>query len=470
MPLDPSISLAVRPVKIEDPLSMYGKIAAIQGAQQQNALAQFQMQQAQREQEATNALNQAYRDAYNSQTGDIDTNRLRNSLTSGGYGSKLPEIEKRMGEARTQRLAQMKSEGELFDAALKRSRGFLETLDPDDPNAARDYIAWNEANHRDPIIGPVLAARGITSDQSRDRIMREINKPGGLARLIKESKSGAEKFMEMNKPSTHVIDQNGQRQVIQIPGQGGAPTTVGIYADVPMPASVEAQKSRIAKAGATNVSVSTERKYGERFGGLVAEADAAKLAAAEKAPEAAAIADRVIDLIETGNVITGMGANARLQLAKALNLAGSNDSERIRNTEVLVSSLADTTLGAIKSSGLGSGQGFTNTDREFLEKAKAGQLSYDAKSLMQLARLSRLAAEKSADAWNTRVKQIPSAALEGTGIPTEPVIVPKRGKSTPNISSIPKDAIRDLKSGLGTAEEFDSVFGKGAAAKILKGT
>jgi hypothetical protein len=287
-------------------------------------------------------------------------------------------------------------------------------------------MQWHRANHADPVIGKALTARGITVDQSMQRIQQLMQTPGGLARLINESKLGTEKFMEMNKPTTQVVDQSGQRQVIQIPGLGGTPTTVGTYADVPLPAAVEAQKSRIAKSGAPNVNVSTEKKYGERFGGLIADQDAAKLSAAENAPQAAATADRVMDLISTGKVITGTGANARLQLAKALNLAGGTDSEKIRNTEVLVSSLAETTLGAIKSSNLGAGQGFTNADRDFLEKAKAGQLSYDAKSLTELARLSRLAAEKSADSWNNRVKQIPAAALEGTGISTEPIVVPKR--------------------------------------------
>ena len=170
-------------------------------------------------------------------------------------------------------------------------------------------------------------------------------------------------------------------------------------------------------------------------------------------------------MISTGQIITGTGANVRLQMAKALNLAGGNDSEKIRNTEVLISSLAETTLGAIKSSNLGAGQGFTNADRDFLEKAKAGQLTYDAKSLTELARLSRLAAEKSAESWNTRVKKIPASALEGTGISTEPVVIPPRKVSS--VMKIPAGAIEMLKNGTGTREQFDAQFGPGSADRVL---
>jgi hypothetical protein len=467
MAINPNISLAVRGLELQDPLAQYGRVAAIQGAQQQNQLAQLQMQQVQREQESTNALNRAYAEAYNPQTGEIDVNRLRGSLSTGGFGSKLPGVEKGLLEMQTAKTAQQKGESDLLDSKLKQSRGFLDTLDPNNPASAEAYVQWHRANHADPVIGKALTARGITVDQSMQRIQQLMQTPGGLARLINESKLGTEKFMEMNKPTTQVIDQSGQRQVIQIPGLGGTPTTVGTYADVPLPAAVEAQKSRIGKASASQqvVNVSTEKKYGERFGGLIADQDAAKLSAAEAAPQAAATADRVMDLISSGKVITGTGANARLQLAKALNLAGGTDSEKIRNTEVLVSSLAETTLGAIKSSNLGAGQGFTNADRDFLEKAKAGQLSYDAKSLTELARLSRLAAEKSADSWNTRVKQIPASALEGTGISTNPVVVPPR--KTSSVMNIPSAAIDMLKSGAGTREQFDAQFGPGSADRVL---
>lgn len=210
MAVNPAIALGVKGIELQDPLAQYGRVMAIQGAQQQNALAQLQMRQAEREQEATNALNRAYAEAYNPQTGDVDINRLRTSLASGGFGSKLPDIEKKLGEVKTQRLTQAKTEGEVLDAALKRSRGFLETLDPNAPGAAEAYIAWHEANHKDPIIGPALAARGVTADQSRGRIAQLIQTPGGLARLINESKLGTEKFMELNKPQLSTTDVGGE--------------------------------------------------------------------------------------------------------------------------------------------------------------------------------------------------------------------------------------------------------------------
>lgn len=172
------------------------------------------------------------------------------------------------------------------------------------------------------------------------------------------------------------------------------------------------------------VEVSTEKKYGEKFAGNIADSDVALRDAAERAPDTAANANRILSLLQSGQVITGSAANVKLQMAKFLNLGGGNDSEAVTNTEILISSLADSTLGAIKSSGLGSGQGFTDKDREFLERAKSGQITYEAASLKRLAELAHKAAGATADKWNKRVKTIPRSAIEGTGISTEPITVP----------------------------------------------
>jgi len=180
-----------------------------------------------------------------------------------------------------------------------------------------------------------------------------------------------------------------------------------------------------------NVGLSTEKKYGEQFAGNVAKADVDLKEAAERAPEAANTANRIVGLLQSGQVITGSAANVKLQLSKLLRLGGGSESEAITNTEVLLSSLADSTLGAIKSSGLGSGQGFTDKDREFLDRAKAGQITYEATSLKRLAELAHKAAAATAGKWNKRSKTIPKSALEGTGISTENIEVPPLLKSAP---------------------------------------
>ena len=71
-------------------------------------------------------------------------------------------------------------------------------------------MQWHRANHADPVIGKALEARGITVDQSMQRIQQLLQTPGGLSRLINESKLGTEEFMKQNKPQLSTTDIGGQ--------------------------------------------------------------------------------------------------------------------------------------------------------------------------------------------------------------------------------------------------------------------
>jgi hypothetical protein len=168
----------------------------------------------------------------------------------------------------------------------------------------------------------------------------------------------------------------------------------------------------------------------------MADADITKMATAEKAPQLAESANRIIDLVNQGNLFTGPVADVKLNIARALNVAGASNDEKIANTESLIAATGQSTLDAIKSAGLGTGQGFTDKDLKFLQGIAGGTITYTPQTLTELARLQHQAATRSAESWNKRAKQLPKTATEGTGLSLEPIKVPplstvKKGDARP---------------------------------------
>jgi len=113
MALNPSISLGVKPLELANPLAQYGQIAAIQGAQNQNQLAQYQLGAAQRAEATQNALADAYSQSIDPDTGAINYNKLTGLLAKGGGGSQIPGIEKTRREIEAAALAAKKTQVEI---------------------------------------------------------------------------------------------------------------------------------------------------------------------------------------------------------------------------------------------------------------------------------------------------------------------------------------------------------------------
>lgn len=438
MPVDTSILMGYRPAQIESPDVQNARAAQIMSAQQQNILGQMQLADKAKEMQMNNALNQAYKDAYRSE-GGLDTNMLRQKLAEGGFGSKLPGIEKMLNEIETEKLRRQELQGKVnalpFELSekqskavqerLKQTKSIYETLDPADPNVADKYLAIHSGVHDDPILGPLLTKMGVKKEDSIADIKRAAAMPGGMQNLIQRSIMGTEKFLEFTAPKTDIGKLMLERD--RLP------------ADDPRRKSYDAAilKATTHSPGTNvNVALSTEKKYGEKFAGNIADADVKLKDAAETAPQLAETSNRISQLLKTGQIFTGTGANIKLQLAKALKVAGGTENEAIANTETLISSLASQTLANIKSSGLGSGQGFTDKDRDFLQAATAGNITLDNKTLQRLADLSHKSAVASADKWNKRVKEIPNNAIEGTGLTREPINVPSRTGAAPKTSAV----------------------------------
>jgi hypothetical protein len=94
-------------------LAQYGQVAALQSAQNQNQLAQYQLGAAQRAEATQNALADAYSQSIDPNTGAINYNKLTGLLAKGGGGSQIPGIEKTRREIEAAALAAKKTQGEI---------------------------------------------------------------------------------------------------------------------------------------------------------------------------------------------------------------------------------------------------------------------------------------------------------------------------------------------------------------------
>ncbi len=120
------------------------------------------------------------------------------------------------------------------------------------------------------------------------------------------------------------------------------------------------------------------------------------LEVAQTAPSIANRANNVLAAIDQNKAFVGPASEFKLQLARALNVTGKGPSEQIAATETLIADLKQTVIEAIKASNLGTGNGFTNKDLDFLVKAKAADIANDPKTLAEFARRAYLTAEEAA--------------------------------------------------------------------------
>lgn len=171
-----------------------------------------------------------------------------------------------------------------------------------------------------------------------------------------------------------------------------------------------------APAPATNVTLNTEKNlYGTMADKQGAE-NVSLFQQAQKAPELLGRAQRVKQVLSEGDAITGAGANWLLGAAKAANQLGFNTGDAAADTEALGRDLAAATLDQIKSSGLGAGSGFSNADRDFLEKVVGGTITLESSTLRRLAELNEKSALATIDRWNATASRLDSAQLKNLGM------------------------------------------------------
>lgn len=162
------------------------------------------------------------------------------------------------------------------------------------------------------------------------------------------------------------------------------------------------------KAGANNVNVTTrvENKASDSVAGQVGPILDKSLTATEGAIRVLDASDRVVKALDSGKVITGPLANARvtgLQIGQMLGVGGKDSAEILANTRQAIRGLSEMTLQGRKEM---SGQGAI-TDREsaLAEKATSGDINdLTAGEIRELAAASARASRYQIQKHRSRVQ------------------------------------------------------------------
>jgi len=213
--IDSSIAMGYKPVQIENPLNQLAAMTQIQSGQQGQQMNMLKMQEYQR--------------------GLEEENKLR-TLLSGGGDINSPDVVRQMyGISPTKGLEFQKQQSAIKKSGLEATglelKNFTDSMSQyrnalDMVRTPEQLLAWQEAIHKDPITGSKLASMGMPYDSVKQQLMIELQKPGGFQAALTQSKLGATKFAELNKPQVFQENLGGVNRVSTIPGMGGTPTIV----------------------------------------------------------------------------------------------------------------------------------------------------------------------------------------------------------------------------------------------------
>ena len=225
MALNPNIALGVRPLEVPNQLAQYGQmqqIMAAQDAQQFNAL---KMQEAQAAMEERNALRRL-----NPSAPDYESQLFKVSPQLG--------ISYRKEQATTaaQKAAETKSLAEAAAAKQKMMGQAYRDISgrPSDANITAHLEDISESTLYSDAEKASITKRGL------DLLAMPFAERQMF--LAQQGASASEL-----KPSTQTVNRAGATDIVRVPAFSGAPATVGSYADVPLPADVQAQKIEIAR-------------------------------------------------------------------------------------------------------------------------------------------------------------------------------------------------------------------------------
>lgn len=182
----------------------------------------------------------------------------------------------------------------------------------------------------------------------------------------------------------------------QLRGQflAGVPAAERAKLFVPMSAAVEAQKTRVASAGAARTTVNLP-PAGKKFSETLGETAGKRLddfrTKAESAVSSLQNSQQLLPLLNDPNFISGTLANARLAVAKAVGIDVSATESYFAGVGQQV---------AERITAFGAGTGLSDADREFAKKIAAGEETLDVNSIRRIIRINNKSAQSVIDRYN----------------------------------------------------------------------
>lgn len=242
MPIDANILLQRQPIQLTNPLAQAGQIAQIQGAQQQNQLAQLQFDQAQRGVDESNRLNDVYKNSLNSD-GTIDRTKLFSGVSSAGLGSKLLGIQKQFADTDKAKADLGESLAKVQKSKIEQYRDALSNV-----RTPEQAAQWLQSQYNDPDIGGIMKSHGPYEEIAS----RIPTTPAEFAQWQQQSALGMTKFIELNKPTFQTRNTGGTTDTLQLPGLGGAPAVVSTIKNTQSPDNAATVAAQIRGQNLTN--------------------------------------------------------------------------------------------------------------------------------------------------------------------------------------------------------------------------
>jgi hypothetical protein len=428
-----------------DPFAQYGKMQQLQQGETTNQLNRMQMDEYQRARMEEEGTRNYLRGK------DLSAPETRTGLTQ--FGKTGLAYAKALNEQDAAQATQQKAQVELLGNKLKLLPDAYKMADT--PEA---YVELHKSIHADPVLGPWLKSTGATPERGFAQIQKAIE-TGTFDKLRMSSMQSVDQLLDSMKPA------KGSNLSQLIAERNALPKN---HPDIPILNRAIQKESEFAPRAITNVNMPpAEKAYSTEVGGGAGKQDLEAVNRSRAIPQDFAKIDETLGVLRSGNLNTGLGADLFTVLDKARAQVASDKKAGIRsvNTEYLDSLLGSAVFPQIQALGIGARGMDTPAEREFLRKVMTGTIGLNKDTLIKMTELRRKGLENEDNQFNKQVDEGVFAPYEEAARrKVGKIAIPKSGET-----SIPAGAIADLKAGRGNAEQFDAIFGKGSAQRVLGG-